>query len=290
MLIEKIFLYRPVSPEDQICHLSLNEVAGGYVVDLQHGIRGAKLREVKVTPAPVDHDHARQLYAKLVAKKAAEGFVVESRTYLESVLQGPTIWRRLSRPLQIDYAQAGKFISSPDWWLQEKFGAKHLLLRKTEAVVDAIDEAGETVPLPPAVVEAAMRVPFRWLIEGACTGGTFVAFDIAQFELLNFRSLTYSTRMTALQRLLKRRDPQLTIAETATELTTKCEMLERLRTQRKKGIVLRKVSGVATRGSYTIEGYLLQSPFLWNDGEGSSVENPTDDASGGSASVRRTRR
>lgn len=258
-MVQSITLYCPGGSSDFVYRLCLKPRGGGYVVNLAHGLRDAKLHADTATPTPVHYDHAQQIYAELVAERSAQGYLVQERAHRDAE-RGVAL--RPIRPTEIAFAQVGKLISHPDWWLQEKLGGKHLLIRKTNVAVDGVDGTGAVIRLPDTVMTAARLVPYRWVIEGVYLGGIFTVFDLVEFEMLCFRSLTYTARSAAMQHLLQRPNPHLRIAETAKELVPKLQLLERLRKHgRSRGIVLRKLNGVSRRGGFTVDGYLLQCSF-----------------------------
>jgi bifunctional non-homologous end joining protein LigD len=263
-MIQSTILYRPDGSSELVYHLCLKPRGGGYVVNFAHGLRATKLCSDTATPTPVHYDHAQQIYAQLVAERSAQGYLVQERSRLDTEsgdIDG-AVRPRPIRPVDIDISKAEKLISNHEWWLQEKYEGKHLLIRKSDVTVDGVDGAGMIVPLPAAVTNAAKKVPFRWVMEGVCLDDTFTVFDLAQFEMMNFRGLTYMARLTALRKLLHRPSPHLNIAETGTEFMPKLRLLKRLREEGSKGIVLRKLNGVLRRGGLAVDGYLLEGSFV----------------------------
>jgi len=95
-----------------------------------------------------------------------------------------------------------------------------------------------------------------------------------QFELLDFRSTAYSVRMAAVRQLLHQPDHHLTIAETAVGISAKAQLLQKLRTSDKDGIVLKKVNGVSRRGGMAVDGYSLQCVFPRAVSAGRAASSP----------------
>jgi len=282
---ENTILYRQDGAVENLFRLSLLARDGGYIVNAAHGVRGEKLQTDAMTPTPVGRDHAQRVYADLLNEKTMEGYMLESHCYPSECRNssGQKQGLRPSRPLVIPMVRAGRLISDRDWWLQEKYRGRHLLIRKTRESTEGIDENGLVVPLPESVATAATKIHFRWVLEGVCDGDAFTVFDMPQFELLNFRSTAYSARMAVVRELLHQPDRHLSIAETAVGISAKAELLQRLRAGEKEGIVLKKANGVTHRGGMTVDGYVLECAFPGNRAisvapPGSSPTNsPPDD-------------
>jgi len=135
-------------------------------------------------------------------------------------------------------------MKEPEWWLQERYGGQHMVVRKSPDSVEAINGAGAVVAIPAPVARAAEKINRRWTIEGVCIGDAFEAFDLLQVDFLDFRSTPYWLRWSGLRQLLSPEDPHLRIAETATKTLTKAGLLERLRDGGKAGFVFKKSTGI----------------------------------------------
>lgn len=251
---------------ERVCRLSLQARDGGYVVQVARGRRGAVLQTETKTPEPIAYEHARRIYAALLSKKTAQGYILEPvpTAPVAGTALAPRIGLRPLSPVPLAVAAAGALIASPDWWMQESLRGRHVLIHRMGGAVTATDVEGALVPLPAAVIDAVARIPLRCIVEGVLDEVNFIAFDLPQFETLIYRSLPYDVRLGGLRSLLPENNPDLTIAETATELGTKVELLQRLRAGSKVGFVLKRKHGVGFTCGPTVGDSMQRCVFDTN--------------------------
>lgn len=150
----------------------------------------------------------------------------------------------------IDEKQAGLLLNHPDWWTQEKFDGKRVLLQKSADAVTGINRKGWAIALPQPILDfAASLGGNQWLIDGEAVGDTFVAFDLLEQACANLRNQPYQRRLKALYDLVTNKPkPPLYAAETATSTSSKRAMLDRLRQQRREGMVFKRRDSVYVPG------------------------------------------
>ena len=90
-------------------------------------------------------------------------------------------------------------IADDDWWMQEKFDGKRILIRKDGDQVIGINRKGLAVALPQPIAEQARTIGGRqWLMDGEAVGDIYVAFDLLEQDDMDLRKEPYSRRLEAL--------------------------------------------------------------------------------------------
>lgn len=127
-----VTLYYREGSSDKVYMAGIEPRGKSFVVNFAFGRRGSTLQTGVKTPNPVDYQAALKVYEKLVREKMAKGYTPGEDgtpyqgTEREAVATG--VFPQLLNP--IDEEQAQHLVSDDDWWMQEKFDGKRILIRK----------------------------------------------------------------------------------------------------------------------------------------------------------------
>src|ERR1035437_5369226 len=129
----QITLYYKGGGSDKVYSARIEPSGAGFVVTFAYGRRGSTLQTGSKTAEPVDYATAKKIFDKLVAEKTAKGYTPgEDGTPYQQTPQESRATGILPQLLNaIDEKQAAILLNHPDWWIQEKFDGKRVLLQKS---------------------------------------------------------------------------------------------------------------------------------------------------------------
>jgi bifunctional non-homologous end joining protein LigD len=262
---EKITLYFRQGSSDKVYNCSLDPSGTGFVVNFAYGRRGSTMQTGSKTTAPVDYAAAKKIYDKLVAEKTAKGYTPgEDGTPYQQTGNESRATGILPQLLNsISEEQAALLLPNPDWWAQEKFDGKRVLLQKSGDTLIGINRKGLTIALPQPILEQAAHLgDGQWILDGEAIGDTFVVFDLLEHACVNLRGEPYNRRLKALYDLVAN-DPKqpLYAAETAMGTTAKRAMWDRLKQQRREGVVFKRRTALYMPGRPNSGGDALKLKF-----------------------------
>ncbi|MGD0140089.1 MAG: WGR domain-containing protein [Tepidisphaeraceae bacterium] len=243
---EKVTLYYRQGASDKVYHVAIEPSGEGFVVTFAFGRRGSTLQTGAKTAAPVDYPQAKKIFDKLVKEKTAKGYTPgeDGTPYQQTgnAERSTGILPQLLNP--IDESEADRLIKDDAWWAQEKFDGKRVLICKEDNKVTGINRQGLVIDLPVPIVKAVQRLDTRrCLLDGEAVGDTFIAFDLLQEATLELAAKPYQVRYAHLVDLVDSTpSDSIRYAQTATTRAQKLTMLDRLRKERKEGIVFKRHS------------------------------------------------
>ena len=261
---ERITLYYREGASDKVYQASIEPSGGLFVVNFAFGRRGSTLSTGAKTTAPVDYDTARKAYDKLVREKMAKGYTEgpEGAPYQHTAKEDRVtgLLPQLLNP--IDEAEVRRLIQDPAWASQEKLDGRRVLLRKQGAELCGINRKGLVIGLPEPVFQAARSLAGDFILDGECIGDVLHAFDLLEREGEDFRPYAYQRRMVSLSQLLNRpAPPHIRWVETATDPANKERLFQRLRTQKREGVVFKRLAAPYTPGRPSSGGNQLKHKF-----------------------------
>jgi bifunctional non-homologous end joining protein LigD len=262
---ESVTLYYRDGGSDKVYMARIEAADGGYVVNFAFGRRGNTLQTGIKTPKPVDYDTARKAYDKLVREKMAKGYTPgEDGTpyqHTSKEERATGIFPQLLNP--IDEGHAMRLIEDPDWFAQEKFDGKRILVRKDGDQVTGINRKGLTVALAQPIADSALTLGGRrWLMDGEAIGDLYVAFDLLEQDDADLRQGPYSRRLDALTAIVTP-GPKgaIRVVDTATDTKGKQAMLAALRRDNKEGVVFKRQDAPYVAGRPAGGGNQLKLKF-----------------------------
>lgn len=262
---KSITLYFREGSSDKVYQATVQPKGAGFVVNFAFGRRGTTLQTGTKTAKPVDYQAAVKAYDKLVREKMAKGYTPGEDgtpyqgTEREAAATG--IFPQLLNP--IDQEQAEKLIADDDWWMQEKFDGKRILIRRDGAQVTGINRKGLAVALPQPISEQALALGGQqWLLDGEAIGDIYVAFDLLEKANTDLRKAPYINRLTKLSRMLESsgKDP-IRLVQTACTAAAKRELLAQFRRENREGVVFKRSTAPYAPGRPASGGDQLKLKF-----------------------------
>jgi bifunctional non-homologous end joining protein LigD len=258
---EQITLYIKQGRRDKVYNASLEEVEHNrFVVNFAYGRRGATLTTGTKTKSPVGYDAARTIYDKLVRSKTSKGYTpgAEGIQYLHTDADIRETGVHCQLLNFIEEADVERFIKAPDWWAQEKYDGKRMLLRKTDTVT-AINRQGLSVGAPDVIVASADKIDQTSLVDGEAVGDTLHVFDLLEVDGTDLRSAPYGQRLAQLEHIGF--GGAIVVAETAKTPQEKQRLYDRLRASGGEGIVFKQHVAPYTAGRPNSGGTQVKFKF-----------------------------
>jgi bifunctional non-homologous end joining protein LigD len=248
---KSITLYFREGSSDKVYQAAIETKGAGFVVHFAFGRRGTTLQTGTKTAKPVDYEAALKIYDKLVNEKMAKGYTPgqDGTPYqgTERHALATGVFPQLLNP--IDQDQAEQLIRDDDWWMQEKFDGKRILIRKDGDQIIGINRKGLAVALPQPIAEQALALAGQWLMDGEAIGDTYVAFDLLEKASTDLRQAPYVDRLTKLSRMLEPSGKgPIRLVQTARTAAPKREMLAQFRRENREGVVFKRSTAPYTPG------------------------------------------
>ncbi|OLP04640.1 ATP dependent DNA ligase domain protein [Rhodoferax antarcticus ANT.BR] len=200
---ETCTLYCTEGASDKVYQASLRASGDLWLVDFAYGKRGTALKTGTKTNAPVDFKSAKTVFDKLVKSKMSGGYVpVQGNvayTSAEGALESSGYLPML--PIALEEDEVDSYLQDDSWWLQEKKDGQNRMLLIRSGVVRGINRKGQFVNVPQDWADYLSILP-DCLIAGEAVGNVFFAFDMLEINQDDLRGSNYSSRYSALVRLV----------------------------------------------------------------------------------------
>ena len=260
---EEITLYYKQGSSDKVYRAAIEPSGPGFVVNFAYGRRGSTLTTGSKTSTPVGYDEAKIIFDKLIKEKTDKGYspgeAAAPYQHTAKAERFTGVVPQLLNP--IDETQANQYIADNDYWAQEKFDGKRILIRRTGDTVIGINRTGMQIDLSQSLVERALTLGSQqWLMDGESVGDIFHAFDLLESACVDLRPEPYATRYRNLVRLVGIGGCIRTVDTSATASSKKA-MLKRLRERNAEGIVFKRHQSVYTPGRPASGGDQLKLKF-----------------------------
>jgi len=259
MKSENITLYFKKGTSDKVYTASIEEAGtGSFVVNFAYGRRGATLKTGTKTKNPVDYDSAKKIYDKLVKSKTAKGYKPGKAgpQYTDNDTKDTGIQCQLLN--FIEESQAVQYITNNEWWAQEKYDGKRMLLHKTDTIT-AINRRGLSVGAPDKIINRAAKVDRSFLVDGEAVGEKLFVFDILEIDNEDIRPLPYEQRLSNLESLGLNR--AIVVVKTAKTKKTKQNLYKKLKSSGAEGIVFKMYDAPYTEGRPNSGGTQVKFKF-----------------------------
>jgi len=201
-------LYFRQGPSDKVYQASIQPKDQGFMVHFAYGRRGSTLTTGSKTSAPVEYQIAKSIFDKLIKEKTAKGYTpgtdAGSTTPPDSPGQHSGIHCQLLNP--INEQQLNQLLFNHDYWMQEKFDGRRLLIKKDGDQITGINRLGFPTAVPDAIVRNAAKYPRNFLLDGEAVGDTFHAFDLLTIGPEDMRHLAFSVRYLRMRNMLNAYD------------------------------------------------------------------------------------
>jgi len=261
MKSEKITLYFKEGTSDKVYHASIEEAdSNSFVVNFAYGRRGATLKTGTKTTTPVDYAAAEKIYDALVRSKTSKGYAPgeDGGQYVHTDTDARDMGVRCQLLNFIEDSEVTRLINDDDWWAQEKYDGKRMLIRKAESVT-AINRQGLSVGAPESILKSAGKVKQTYLADGEAVGEKLFVFDLLEISDKDIRQMPYSERLMQLESLKLK--GAIKVAETARSKQEKQQLYDRLTASGVEGIVFKKHSAPYTAGRPNSGGNQVKCKF-----------------------------
>ncbi|MEI6234005.1 MAG: WGR domain-containing protein [Planctomycetota bacterium] len=263
MNTESITLYYRAGSSDKVYHAAVDERPGGYVVNFAYGRRGATMQTGTKTFTPVTFDDAKKIYNKLVREKTQKGYTPGANgtpySSTENAQRSTGILPQLLNP--VDERQLEKLLNDSDFWMQEKLDGRRVIIQAGENIT-GINRKGLTIGLPESIVNSAAKIGVPFTLDGEAIGDTFHAFDLLEFNGVNYRTRPFKERYTTLVALIGTGVGSIELVPVARTAAEKRADFSRLKTDKAEGVVFKRVDAQYTPGRPASGGPQLKFKFV----------------------------
>jgi bifunctional non-homologous end joining protein LigD len=261
---ERITLYYREGSSDKVYQAAIEPQGELFVVNFAFGRRGTTLQTGTKNQTPVDYDTAKKTFDKLVREKLAKGYTQgpDGTPYQNPAKEDRVIGilPKLLNP--IDEVEAKRLLKDPAWALQEKLDGRRVLVRKNQAEIHGINRKGLLIGLPETVFQSVGRITSNFVLDGECIGDLLYAFDLLEWDGEDFRTKPYERRLVSLSTLLNRSDvTHIKFVETATDSANKERLFRHLQSEKKEGVVFKRLGAPYTPGRPNSGGNQLKHKF-----------------------------
>jgi len=246
---DRVTLYYREGSSDKVYQVAIEPADKLFVVNFAYGRRGLALSTGTKTSSPVDYDAARKIFIKLVDQKKAKGYTEgeDGTPYQHTDKQSSGILPQLLN--HIEETEAERLLRDDDYCAQEKFDGRHILVRKQAAQIEGINKKGLVVGLPEPLFRVIDHYGSDVILDGESVGDTYHAFDLLVLEGVDIRAWPYRERLAGLMNLLSGvQQTVIRFVDTAFTTQQKRTLLDRLRRDRKEGIVFKRLDAPYTAG------------------------------------------
>jgi bifunctional non-homologous end joining protein LigD len=246
--MEQTTLYYRQGASDKVYQASIEPRGNQYIVAFAYGRRGATLQTGIKTQTPVDMESARAIYEKLLREKASKGYTPgENGTpYQHTDKQISGFLPQLLNPIENDEVE--RLILDPLFVMQEKFDGQRILIQKEGAAIHGINRKGLVCGIASVLINEVASIPGDCVLDGECIGEVYWVFDILMLHGTDVRSQCYRDRLSALTQIVSKEFGFIKLVDNANDVTEKRALLEKLRGERREGVVFKHLEAPYTPG------------------------------------------
>jgi bifunctional non-homologous end joining protein LigD len=259
-------LYFSEGRSDKEYHTEIVEAHGGYAVTFRYGRRGSVLTSGTKTSVPVDLDHAKAIFDKLVKEKTAKGYApdVSGTAYqgTDCVGQPISFMPQLLNPLTEQQAIVG--IADIRWAAQQKMdGERRAALADAHQVIGA-NRKGFRVPLPQGIADELQAIAIQQgtlYVDGEIIGDCLYVFDLHVHQGRPLHAVPWIERMRLAEVVLAGCTclKPVPVAVTTEE---KFALWEKVKSEAGEGIVFKRMSAPISSGRPNSGGDWLKFKFI----------------------------
>lgn len=261
--IDSADLFYKDGSSDKEYHLQLVEESGSYLVNFQYGRRGSTLQSGCKTKEPVSLDKARKVFDKILVEKTSDGYrkpigASSGGTYTASAPKAPPPMAERTLPQllnPIDEVEVERLLRDDAWGCQEKKDGRHQMIRKTASTAVATNKKGIEIGYPTQWADS-LQVG---LYDGEAIGDIFHVFDLLEYGAKDLRPLSYQQRYKYIEGMGN--NGPIRIVPLVTGYAAKKALLDKLRTEKREGIVFKRLDAPFTVGRPSTGGDMLKHRF-----------------------------
>lgn len=245
----------------------LEPKGGAWLVVAAWGPIGGHISTGLKTKVPVSRAAAEKEHAKVVKAKKAKGYVESGRAVQYAFPAAPAPRAKSGavpvpaqtlkkdaglRPMLLTVAteeDLERLIKDDRWAAQEKMNGKRIMVRLKGGGVTAANKSGKECPIPQAVVDALSGDEGEY--DGELVRGRFHVFDAMRNGTGDLRGRGMAERHAHAEALASRLPSAVSIVPFVTGAKAKRSLVERLRADRKEGVVFKKIDAPYEPGRRT---------------------------------------
>lgn len=284
---ESAHLFFQEGSSDKVYNVFLDDVQTGWSVTFSYGRRGNALQHGAKTQEPTDYAKAKKIYDKLIAEKTGKGYQLETNNKFdedEEALTGERAGERMNgddnipvinnqvilqstkdtgfRPQLLNETTEEtleKYITDPNYCMQEKHDGRRRGLIKNELEVLATNKKGKAVIASNTITNALAHLFNDVQLDAEDMGEEAKVFDVL-FLNRDLKKESYRVRYEHLQKLLQE-NKILRIVRTAWTEKEKRAMLKHLRAENAEGVVFKRIDAPYKAGRPASGGDQLKFKF-----------------------------
>jgi bifunctional non-homologous end joining protein LigD len=255
-------LYYQEGSSDKMYEVFIEPKGDGCIVRYAYGRRGTTLQTGIKTPESVPVGEAVRISDGLVKQKLAKGYRIGTSTggQVSSGSEGEDSGIRCQLLNPVDESEVERLLRESRWCVQEKLDGRRMLVRKTGTTVTGINRRGLFIPVPAFIAEAALEIPFDFLIDGEAIGDRLHAFDLLEFRNEDLRPVPYIDRLTYMFRWIDT-SSGIVMVSTALLSSNKVTLYNQLKKQNAEGIVFKDIHAAYVGGRPASGGSQLKVKF-----------------------------
>lgn len=269
---ERTNLYFTEGTSDKIYNIILQELDGGWVVNIERGKRGKSPIEETKTAAPLPFKDARKLYDSLVKKQTGKGYTTEVdgavfQTLADGQVHSGVFCQLLN---EITLAEAEALIQDDAWFMQEKEDGRRRPVKRSAGAIIAINRKGLMVKMAAPLTDGCKAMPAAdWIIDGEDMGVCLKVFDLLELDGRDLRTLGAKQRWAALCSYMGRTegftpDGSIGLVKTAFTTDAKKALLADVRARNGEGVVFKRCDAPYVAGRPASGGTALKLKFTEN--------------------------
>jgi bifunctional non-homologous end joining protein LigD len=260
--MESITLYFKQGSSDKMYQTAIEPKDNGFLVTFAYGRRGTTLTTGNKTPTAVTYDAAKAIYDKLIKEKTAKGYTPgeDGAPYHHTEKKSTGILPQLLNP--IEEVQVERLIVDPNYWMQEKWDGRRLMLRKQDDLITGINKLGLAVGVAESLRQEATNCPLDMLLDGEGIDDGLWVFDVLLVGDDEIGGSRYGERYLRLMNLLASfQHRHIHLVETYYTEKQKREAFCSLRSANAEGVVFKQIDAPYVAGRPASGGTQLKLQF-----------------------------
>lgn len=261
-------LYYTSGASDKEYHAQIETSGAGCVVNFQYGRRGGSLLDGTKTKAPVTLDKAEAIFEKLIKEKMSKGYTMDTGGQLY-VASGDKEFTGILPQLlnEVDKTLVPQLLCDNDWIAEEKHDGHRRMMEQgsVDQQVGSINRKGLRVGLPKETADAlaCLSAFSPWRLDGELVGNVFYVFDVLQWESVDCTGKSVMKRLELLEIVRSALNTQF-VKVTVVARTTqeKKDLFERMKSEKREGVVFKKLSSSYIAGRPSSGGDQLKHKFV----------------------------
>ena len=252
---------------DKVYSVVLEEVPGGWAVNVAYGRRGSTMSSgCKTQKGPVTYAEGMKVFAKQEVERMSKGYTRKGggmggyvAPASERVSTG--IIPQLLNAIELE--QVGVLMTDSAWCLQEKKDGRRMMLRRetTGGEMVSLNRKGQVSGHPVSVRDALAARSGSFLVDGEAMGEVIYLFDILEENGRDFRDMAYRARYALLLKFAEGLGKSVRVVATSFTAEEKRATFEALTLAKAEGVVFKRLVAPATSGRPNTGGDQLKYKF-----------------------------